>query len=142
MSALIRPQTHKLKLQTLQSASPSSYCPFPLPVPSEPPGSVSGPQNHPPALSPSHSCRGGAHDCVSSPHCGVGLGWVGEEESGREGVSQPQGERLQGCGWACWKDFSKRKKVVGDVVVTDRSLETMEGQASLPGQEDRKGAVF
>ena len=47
MSALIRPQTHKLELQTLQSASPSSYCPFPLPVPSEPPGSVSGPQNHP-----------------------------------------------------------------------------------------------
>lgn len=30
---------------------------------------------------------------------------------------------------------------MGDVVVTDGSLETIEGQASLPGQEDRKGAV-
>lgn len=41
-----------------------------------------------------------------------------------------------------WKDFSKRKKAVGDVVVTGRSLEPTEGQASLPKQKDRKGAVL
>ena len=52
MSALIRPGTHKLELQTLQLAGPSSYHPFPLPVPSELPGSVSGLQNHPPPPSP------------------------------------------------------------------------------------------
>lgn len=41
-----------------------------------------------------------------------------------------------------WKDFSKRKKAVGDVVVTGRSLEPPEGQASPPEQEDRKGAAL
>lgn len=41
-----------------------------------------------------------------------------------------------------WKDFSKRKTAVGDVVVTDRSLEPTEGQTSPPKHEDRKGAVL
>lgn len=41
-----------------------------------------------------------------------------------------------------WKDFSKRKKAVGDVVMTDRSLEPTEDQASPPKQEARKGAVL
>lgn len=40
-----------------------------------------------------------------------------------------------------WKDFSKRKKAVGDAVVTGRSLEPTGGQASSPKQ-DRKGAVL
>lgn len=38
-----------------------------------------------------------------------------------------------------WKEFSKRKKAVGDVVVTDRSLEPTEGQASLPKAGGQKG---
>lgn len=35
-----------------------------------------------------------------------------------------------------WKDFSKRKKAVGDVVVTGRSLEPTEGQASPPHRRE------
>ena len=141
MSALSGPQTHKLELQTLQLASPSSYPPFPLPVPSEPPGLVAGPQNHLLPRFPSRSCHGGEHDCVLSTMRGGSR--VGRRGRIWEGVSQPQGERLRGCGWACWKDFSKRKKVVGDVVVTDGSLETMEGQTSLPWSErGQKGSCF
>lgn len=41
-----------------------------------------------------------------------------------------------------WKEFSERKEAVGDVVVTGRSLEPTEGQASLPKHKDRKGAVL
>ena len=41
-----------------------------------------------------------------------------------------------------WKDFSKRKKAVGDVVVNGRSLEPTEGQAILPKQGDRKVAML
>lgn len=59
-----------------------------------------------------------------------------------EGVSQPKAKGYGAVGGPGLEGFFKRKKAVGDVVVTGGSLETMEGQASPPKQEDRMGAVL
>lgn len=58
-----------------------------------------------------------------------------------ERVSQPRAKGYGAVGGPGWKDFSKRKKPVGDVVVTGGSPKAMEGRASPPKQEDRREPV-
>lgn len=68
--------------------------------------------------------------------------WVGGRGRIQEGVSQPRAKGCRVVGGPGWKDFSKRKKAVGDAVVTGKSLEPKKGQASLPKKEDRKSCAL
>lgn len=66
---------------------------------------------------------------------------VGGRGTIQEGMSQPRAKGCRVVGGPGWKDFSKRKKAVGDAVVTGKSLEPKKGQACLP-KKDRKSCAL
>lgn len=67
-------------------------------------------------------------------HCGVALGWVGRIW---EGVESATRQGYEGCGWSLLEDF-QRKKVVGDVVVTERITGNHRTSQSTRAGEDRR----